>query len=242
MRNHQRTTQAIQKISVATLIFVVLNGHYAQSQSASGEDPLAGLTLVTDENEADETPDLMTLDTYTEDGKKLIGPEKMQHITAGGEMLFYMDDDKVVKAMVVKEPSIKEGDAALPFTVQDLDGKEYSLESLRGKVVVLNFWFVECRPCIMEMPRLNELVEKYQDRDDVVFLAIARNPKEKVEKLLKKHAFNYQIIPDRKDLIEEYGVETFPRHIIIDQEANIAFSTLGALIDRIDQKIEALIQ
>ena len=232
------------KLLIVTLTIIVLttlSGQEARSQTSSSEDPLAGLTPATEENEAKPT-DLMNVDVFTEDGRKLSRAEKLNAIAAGGEIQSYLDENRVVKALVIKEPSTKEGDAAPPFTVQDMDGKEYSLESLRGKVVVLNFWFVECRPCIMEMPRLNELVEKYQDRDDVIFLAIATNPKEKVEKLLKKHAFNYQIIPDREDLIEEYGVETFPRHIVIDQDSRIAFSTLGALIDRIDQKVEALIQ
>ena len=232
------------KLLIVTLTIIVLttlSGQEARSQTSSSEDPLAGLTPATEENEAKPT-DLMNVDVFTEDGRKLSRAEKLNAIAAGGEIQSYLDENRVVKALVIKEPSTKEGDAAPPFTVQDMDGKEYSLESLRGKVVVLNFWFVECRPCIMEMPRLNELVEKYQDRDDVIFLAIATNPKEKVEKLLKKHAFNYQIIPDREDLIEAYEVTGFPRHIVIDQDSRIAFSTLGALIDRIDQKVEALIQ
>ena len=59
------------------------------------------------------------------------------------------------------------GKPALPFSVTDINGNNYSLESLKGKVVVINFWFVECKLYIMEMPELNKIVEKYKNKDVV---------------------------------------------------------------------------
>ena len=60
------------------------------------------------------------------------------------------------------------------FSAADMNGKTYSLSSLKGKIVVINFWFVECKPCLIEMPDLNEIVEKYKS-EEVVFLAFALN-------------------------------------------------------------------
>ena len=92
----------------------------------------------------------------------------------------YVDNDKVVKLFLLRIASEQEksqmiqyqeegslnnefiGKPALPFSVTDLLGNAYSIDKLKGKLIVINFWFVECKPCIMEMPDLNKLVEKYK--------------------------------------------------------------------------------
>jgi len=60
------------------------------------------------------------------------------------------------------------GSDAPDFSAVDMNGNSYSLGILKGKVVVINFWFVECKPCVIEMPELNEIVEKYKS-EEVVF-------------------------------------------------------------------------
>ncbi len=55
--------------------------------------------------------------------------------------------------------------AATPFTVTALDGKTYDLSSLRGKVVVLNFWLYGCGGCQIEMPSLNKLAQSFKGQD-----------------------------------------------------------------------------
>ena len=100
------------------------------------------------------------------------------------------------------------------------------METLKGKVVVINFWFVECKPCVMEMPDLNKLVEKYKNKN-VVFLGLAMNEKTKIEKFLKTTNFKYNIVPDAQQVVQDYGVLSFPTHVVIDKDANVAFSTSG---------------
>ncbi len=58
-----------------------------------------------------------------------------------------------------------------PLILRDLDGSRTSLASLRGKVVVLNFWATWCKPCIEELPLLADLAERYGDRGLVVVAA-----------------------------------------------------------------------
>ena len=91
---------------------------------------------------------------------------------------------------------------------------------------MINFWFVECKPCVIEMPELNEILEKYRS-EEVVFLAFAMNEKPKIESFLKKHAFNYTILPDSGAVIGNYKIKSYPAHIILDQNSKIAFSTRG---------------
>lgn len=59
------------------------------------------------------------------------------------------------------------------FVAKDLDGRDVSLEDLRGKLVVLNFWATWCEPCAREWPQLHRLAERLADRDDVVVVALS---------------------------------------------------------------------
>lgn len=112
------------------------------------------------------------------------------------------------------------------FEVKDLKGNTYKLEDLKGKVVVLNFWFVECKPCVSEIPELNELVIEFQ-KEGVVFMALGLNKAEQMKKFLKKTPFNYQVVPDAMEVATQFGVDGFPTSVVIDQEGVIRYISLG---------------
>ena len=57
------------------------------------------------------------------------------------------------------------------FIEHTMDGTKVDLEKLRGKVVVLNLWFINCPNCVEEIKLLNKLVDDYRDNKDVIFLA-----------------------------------------------------------------------
>lgn len=112
------------------------------------------------------------------------------------------------------------GKAAPAFELTDLDGKQWSLEKLKGIIVVLNFWFTSCAPCIREMPELNKLVKTYHSRE-IVFLAITFNDANQTRAFQKKYVFDYTLIPDSKAVIEKYRVSSYPTSMIIDQHGNL---------------------
>jgi thiol-disulfide isomerase/thioredoxin len=148
-----------------------------------------------------------------------------------------MEDD------VMSQKDMK-GKPALPFSVTDINGNNYSLEGLKGKVIVINFWFVECKPCVMEMPELNKLVDKYKNKD-VVFLGLAINQKDKIEKFLKATQYKYAIVPDAQETIQAYGVNSFPTHIVIDKNSSISFSTSGlgeTTMEELEKVIKSLVE
>ena len=64
------------------------------------------------------------------------------------------------------------------FNVLDLQGNRLTTAELKGKVLVLNFWFIGCSPCEMERPSLNDLKKLYAENKDVVFIAFAKNDKD----------------------------------------------------------------
>lgn len=105
-----------------------------------------------------------------------------------------------------------------------ISGKIFGTQELKGKVVVLNFWYTNCPPCLKEIPELNNLVEEYKGKD-VVFLGLATDYKQSIEEFLKEKPFKYEIIPSAMQFTfrflqpDEKGTfETkFPTHIVIDR-------------------------
>lgn len=121
-----------------------------------------------------------------------------------------------------KETKSKKALAEMPnhpapqFEFKDLQGKIWSLKELRGKTVVLNFWFTSCAPCVKEIPELNKLVEEYQSKN-VVFLAFTYNSQQQVEAFLKKRPFNYIQLPNSGEINDQYNIFYFPTSFVIDK-------------------------
>jgi peroxiredoxin len=128
---------------------------------------------------------------------------------------------------------VQEKKAAPTFRVTSLSGKQYELSALRGKVVVLNFWFIGCAPCKAEIPGLNKLVKEFKDQG-VVFLAFAIDPAEDLRSFLKKTEFDYEIVSEEfsSTVIDQLNIDPFPTHIIIDREGNIEARIVGGSENR----------
>jgi len=101
------------------------------------------------------------------------------------------------------------------FDLKDLAGNEVSAENLKGKPVVINFWFTNCAPCISEMRALNVLREKYKN-SDVFFLAITFDKKTAVLNFLKKHFFNFTIVPDATSFCKHI-TSIYPITLFVDR-------------------------
>lgn len=87
----------------------------------------------------------------------------------------------------------KLGQPLPPFRTTDYSGRIFDSEQLKGKVLVLNFWFVGCGPCEMEMASLNLLYSKCRYDTTVVFLSFVRSRREVVDQFLIKSPFSYPI-------------------------------------------------
>jgi peroxiredoxin len=130
----------------------------------------------------------------------------------------------------------KEKKKAPPFEVTTLAGKILKLDELKGKYVVLNFWFINCPPCLNEIPQLNKLVTAYSKggKGDFVFIGFSRDSsKRALSDFLAHKPFSYQIVPKNDEVIKNYSSEAlkvmrYPTHIIIDPKGEIEFRAEGA--------------
>lgn len=116
------------------------------------------------------------------------------------------------------------------FRKKSLKGSQYELRALRGQVVVLNFWFAACGPCVKEIPILNEIAEKYHS-ENITFLALSLDTKEFLSQWTKRRIFKYHLIPSSRDIAQLYGVRFYPTHIIIDTEGIVRFIKVGYHLD-----------
>lgn len=100
------------------------------------------------------------------------------------------------------------------------ENKNFNPDDLKGKTTLINFWSTTCEPCIKELPYLNKLKETLGDK--VNFIAITYDSKEKVDKFLEKHEFNFQHITDSgKELKSYFPILRNPRTFIVDKNGNI---------------------
>ena len=229
---------------------------------------LKGLKKMTDQEmiNMDDTLSISSVPVFKESGEKI---SENDPILRDDETFnnfwptFYSDKKGNPKAMVLIKMTEKDKDMMarlskemgeinqqmvgkpLPeFEGKTLSGLSVSNESLKGKTVVFNFWFVNCKPCIEEIPRLNELVKKYQNHPDIVFLSVTFDKDKKVKNLLKKQPFLYEHITHQghgSTLIGLLNVSIFPTHMLIAPDGIVEMRDVGEhAIDLIDSFLNNL--
>ena len=127
-------------------------------------------------------------------------------------------------------PSMLEGKAAPPFELITLDGETISLESLKGKPVVLNFWATWCRPCVQEHPVLLQASQVYGPRG-VQFIGILYGDEaENASAWLAREGQAYPTLldPGQRTAID-YGVGGVPETFFIGRDGTIVHKYSGPI-------------
>lgn len=125
------------------------------------------------------------------------------------------------------------------FTLTGLDKKVLQLKALKGNVIVINFWFTTCGPCIHEIPFLNTLVENNKNKA-VIFIAPAPDNEKQVTRFLLKNNFSYRVVPSALTFINAINVENFPTHLVVDKDGIIRRVFVGFTEDIQKQLQEAI--
>jgi thiol-disulfide isomerase/thioredoxin len=130
------------------------------------------------------------------------------------------------------------GNPAPAFSLTSIAGKSYSLESLRGRVVLLNFWATWCVPCRLEMPLLEELHRNGAD-NGLVVLGINNEAPEIALRFLEGQGYTFPTLADENNAAARaYAVESIPTTFGIDKTGKVAFQHAGAQSK--DELVEAL--
>jgi peroxiredoxin len=115
------------------------------------------------------------------------------------------------------------------FMLNDIDGNRFYLSEQKGKPVLLNFWSIHCAPCLVEMPKLQNLADSLSNKG-VSFIGVCNDPGEEgyVESLLEKTGITYtNLIDEEKIVSEKYSVSALPATFIIDHSGTLRFHRVG---------------
>jgi cytochrome c biogenesis protein CcmG/thiol:disulfide interchange protein DsbE len=120
------------------------------------------------------------------------------------------------------------GEPAPEFTLDLLDGSTTTLDDLRGRVVVLNFWASWCSPCRLEAPALQSVWETYQDQG-VVFVGVTYRDAEGASMaFIEEYGITYPNGVDKGSRISrDYGVTAVPETFVIDRQGQVAWFQIG---------------
>jgi peroxiredoxin len=140
------------------------------------------------------------------------------------------------------------GTIAPDFTLSDLSGQAYRLSSLKGKVVLLEFWATWCPPCQASAPELNRLVETFAGKEFVLLAVSVDEGSDAADKLREfgreKNAL-YPIMHDSGKVADMYGISSIPSLFLIDREGVISAHHVGfnpSMAGQLTAEIEELLR
>lgn len=126
-------------------------------------------------------------------------------------------------------PAARAEALAPSFTLVDLDGRTRSLESFRGRPVLVNFWATWCPPCRMELPELQATWSAHQGCLDVVGVAESSGGADDLRAFVREHGIGYPILLDDGSAGRAYGAATIPRSVLIGADGRIVGTFVGAV-------------
>jgi peroxiredoxin len=118
------------------------------------------------------------------------------------------------------------------FTLTDLQGRNWTLQSLRGKVVLVNFWATWCGPCRKEMPDLDVVYKRFKDQG-LVLLAISDEEVAKVKPFLAENKVSYPILLDPGRKVNDlFHIEGIPRSFVYDRKGKLVVQAIDMRTQR----------
>lgn len=123
-------------------------------------------------------------------------------------------------AQAVKPEDVVVGKTIPDFSLQSLDGKKVDKSSLKGEVVVLNFWASWCAPCMGEIPDL-EQVAATNAKAHIVGIALDEDGIKTVRPFVESHGINYTVLLGDQDIFQQFNGVGIPYTLILDRSQRI---------------------
>jgi peroxiredoxin len=147
-------------------------------------------------------------------------------------------DSPQLKAAMAQLEADDEARQRANFTLMDLNGKSWTLKSLAGKIVLVNFWATWCPPCRKEMPDLDTLYSRYE-KSGLIVLAISDENAGTVKPFIADHKVAYPVLLDPGRKVNElFRVQGIPKSFLFDRQGNLVAQAIDMRTQ--DQFLEML--
>lgn len=158
------------------------------------------------------------------------------HLAAHGDLRGFRGEFERLTAEVrekrradVLATRIAEPTAPPAFELERLDGVKVASAGLRGKIVVIKFWFNTCKPCVEELPEFQKLADDYANDPEVEVVSIYnQGERDEVNAWMRERGYNFDVLL-AGDYCEESKVNSFPTLWVLDRDGKLAYSRSGGV-------------
>lgn len=125
------------------------------------------------------------------------------------------------------------GESAPRFRARTTKGELFNNDSVKGKVVLFEFWTTWCKYCEDEAPLVDDIAQEFKNKDLIVLAVNVLEPDQRVKKYLSEHPRSVPIVLTKDtNLAAMYNAQVYPIYVVIDREGNIAAEQRGASGER----------
>lgn len=129
---------------------------------------------------------------------------------------------------LIRDPRRAREPIAPEYELTTLDGAEYSHESLRGKVVLFDFWATWCAPCLAALPDLKRLEARMEGKPFVMLSVSVDRKREVLETFLEKEGMDWPNAWDGgHEIAALFGVDSYPTYVLVDPDGRILYRDSG---------------
>lgn len=126
------------------------------------------------------------------------------------------------------QENFKIGDTVPEFKLWLTNGERITKNDIQNKVVVFKFWFTSCLPCLIDIDLLNQLVDHYKDRDDILFIAPALDRKDVINQFNNNTTFKFKTAYSAMDVSQVFNkLQVYPSYFIIDKNGQFSYIDSG---------------
>jgi thiol-disulfide isomerase/thioredoxin len=135
--------------------------------------------------------------------------------------------EPIARPKAEKSSATSENEAYKDVIFKTLENKDFKISDYEGKRVLLNFWATWCRPCVMEMPSMNNAF-KQLEAENYVFLAASNEPIAKIAGFAQNMNYDFTFVK-ADDQFRPFDVQVIPTTLIFDTNGDVAMTLTGSM-------------
>lgn len=114
------------------------------------------------------------------------------------------------------------------FSITTLEGEFLTLDDLKGKVVLIDFWATWCKPCVLATPGLARIAKKFKDQPFTIVGVSADRERDAWKNFIEEHKLGWpQFLDAKRTLATSFGVTGYPSYILLDHEGIVRYTKVG---------------